>query len=241
MKTLLKLLVVDSILLISAIIFGKVPFLGTILIAVTVFLSCYIGLEYVRLKKEELAIASIPIEDKRRNLINEKLEKARSTIKSVEGLKVKSHINIINSDNNDFVDRAERQLEKFFKKEKALHTIIGLNEGGCSTTLIKNSLDVYETLVENYRRMSKRIVAYAATNNADIKVEIERFIEANDNLLNLYNRLIDEVSRMGDNINEQDEALQSLINNLQELRQSNEGNDDESSEEPFKLTTFPEE
>jgi hypothetical protein len=224
------------------VLLGKVPIIGTVLVTLTAILGTYTVLEGVRIKKEADEIASIPVEVQRRSLIGEKLEKARSIIKShdaTDGVKVRSPIQRVNQENGEFIQRADKQIRKFESQERAFDTIIKLNEGGCSTTLTKNSLDVYETLVENYRRISKRIVAYATTNNEDIKVEIEKLLESNGKVLNLYNKLIEEVSRMGDNLNEQDESLQNLISDLQELRKRNEVEDDEAEEDPFKLATFP--
>lgn len=245
MKYLRKYLIADVILLVVAIILHKVPIVGALLIAITAILGTYTALEFVRIKKEEVEIASIPAEEQRRKLIDQKLVKAKNTIKGTRygdgsfDLKVRSSSSTVNKTNLEIVNRADQQIEKFFDRERAFNTIIGLNEGGCSTILTKNSLDVYETLVENYRRMSKRIVAYATTANIDIKTEIEKLLESSNKILGLYNRLIEEVARMGDNLNEQDESLQNLISDLQELRKRSEAEDETSEEDPFKLATFP--
>ncbi len=198
----------------------------------SVIFCTFTALEYFRLKKENVENTSTSEEDQRRKMIDEKIEKARATIQSI----LHREMGYIFDKNKEAIG----QINVFKAKEKVLDMIIGLNEGGCATTLHKNSLDVYETLGENYRRISKRLVAYNTTFNKDIQKEIDNLLNANDMLLNLYNRLIDEVSRMGDNLNEQDESLQNLIADLQELRKRNEQDEDESDEEnPFKFETFP--
>ena len=224
MKFLKKLLIVDIVLLVLTVLFFKVPFVGFILTGVTFGLGVYLFLEFKAIRAEVKHQESIPKEELRKMAIEEKLRKARQTIEATSAVE------------SEYAKQANQQIAHFRRKSDALKVIMGLNEGSCSGVLAKNSLDVYETIVENYRRMSKRIVAYETTGNEEIKKEISKILGANEKLLDLYNRLIEEVSRMGDNLNEQDESLQNLISNMQELRKSNEGEEDTSSEEdPFVI------
>lgn len=224
MKPLKKLLIVDIVLFALTVLLFKVPFVGFILTGATFGLCVYLFLEFKAIRTEVKHQESIPKEELRKMAIEEKLRKARQTIEATSAVE------------SEYAKQANQQIAQFRRKSDALKVIMGLNEGSCSGVLAKNSLDVYETIVENYRRMSKRIVAYETTQNEEIKKEISKILEANEKLLDLYNRLIEEVSRMGDNLNEQDESLQNLISNMQELRKSNEGEEDTSSEDdPFVI------
>ena len=222
MKHLKKLLVADIILFVLAVIFFKVFILGGILTAFAFGLGVYIFLNCRTIRKEVKHQESIPKEELRRMAIDEKLRKAKQTVENTEAFR------------NSYVEAANKQIAVFRRKEAALNTIIGLNEDGCSTTLTNNSLDVYDTIVENYRRMSKRMLAYETTHNEEIQEEVAKILATNEELLELYNRLIEEVSRMGDDFNEQDEELQSLITNLQTLRKNNEAEAD-GNDDPFSV------
>ena len=233
MKLLKKLLIVDIVLLALTVLFFKVPFVGFILTGVTFGLGVYIFLGFKDIRAEVKHQESIPKEELRRMAIDEKLRKARATIESTAAFR---NANYSVQEASRAVQEANRQISVFNRKSDALKVIMGLNEGSCSGVLAKNSLDVYETLVENYRRISKRIVAYETTENEEIQREISKILEANEKLLDLYNRLIEEVSRMGDNLNEQDESLQNLISNMQELRRSNGGEEDSTTDDdPFVI------
>lgn len=222
MKRLNKLLIINIILLVVGLFLSQVPLIGLILISCASGLGLYIILECRGILKEKKRIGSIPKEEFRREKITEKFTGTRLTLERAGIVE------------NEYVDKAYDQIDIFSKKVSALQTIVGLNGDGFSTTLTNNSLDVADTLVENYRRICKRVIAYQTTHNKSVLKEIESILQTNKDLLLLYNRLIEEVSRMGDEFNEQDEGLQTLISNLQALRNNNESEDDEN-DDPFNV------
>ena len=55
-------------------------------------------------------------------------------------------------------------------------------------------------------------------------------LKNNDDLIDLYDKLLDEVAMMGDDFNIDDPGLQSVIESLKELRIGEEDDDDDDGE-----------
>ena len=90
--------------------------------------------------------------------------------------------------------------------------------------------------MRNLKRFVKCMVAYSVTRkNEDYTGSVKSLddiLNANQELIDWYDKLIIEVARMHDNFNEDDADLQSLIENLQQLRMANEVSEDDD-DDPF--------
>ncbi len=134
------------------------------------------------------------------------------------------------------VDTFSAQLESFNMKSEALMSLIDINNGKAKEFLITRNNDVQAYFLKNLKKLLKHIIAYNAktagnrARNAEEEPVIKEIIQNNNDLLNLYDKLLDEVSRMGDDFNIQDPGLQSVIESLQELRVGTDESDDDSEE-----------
>ena len=56
---------------------------------------------------------------------------------------------------------------------------------------------------------------------------MKKILANNDDLLDLYDKLLDEVAMMGDDFNIDDPGLKSVIESLQEMRVGDDDDDDD--------------
>ncbi len=133
-------------------------------------------------------------------------------------------------------NRVTDQFKDFNSKERGLRKIIDYNNNNSEVFITSKSDAVRQYLMRNLKRFVKSMIAYSLTNKIDEPVEqikpLDDILEANQKLIDWYDKLIIEVARMHDNFNEEDADLQSLVENLKELRIANEG-DDDLDDNPF--------
>ena len=134
---------------------------------------------------------------------------------------------------NGVVNRFTNQVKAFESKEKSLLRIIELNNGAASSFLISRNDEVQKFLLKNVKKLVKRLIVYNAksANNRAATVEddshVMTILNNNDELMDLYDKLLDEVAMMGDDFNIDDPALQSVIESLKELRVGEDDDDDD--------------
>ena len=138
-----------------------------------------------------------------------------------------------NPEYTDVINRFIVQIESFFKKEEALMSLIALNNGKAQEFLVAKNNDVQLFLIKNLKKLIKRLIAYSAkttrnrTNSIEEDAGISEILNTNAEMIDLYDQLLDEVAKMGDDFNMEDPALQSVIENLQILRAGTEDDTDE--------------
>ena len=135
-----------------------------------------------------------------------------------------------------YYEKIVDQFKDFNSKEKGLRKIIDYNNNNSEAFITSKSNAVREYLLRNLKRFTKCLVAYSVTRkeadyNGSVK-SLDDILAANQELIDWYDKLIIEVARMHDNFNEDDADLQSLIENLQQLRMANEAGDD-TDDDPF--------
>ena len=133
-------------------------------------------------------------------------------------------------------DRILRQFEDFNSKEKGLRKIIDYNNNNSEAFITSKSNSVREYLLRNLKRFTKCLLAYSVTHKkneetTNIKA-LDDILDASQELIDWYDKLIIEVARMHDNFNEDDADLQSLVDNLKQLRLANEAEEDDD-DDPF--------
>ena len=140
---------------------------------------------------------------------------------------------------NSFVS----QIEAFFKKEEALMRLISLNNGKAQEFLVSRNNDVQIFLLKNLKKLVKRLIAHSAkteknrSGNIDEENGIGEILSNNSELIDRYDQLLDEVSKMGDDFNIEDPGLQSVIESLQALRAGSEDDADDEEIELFVTTS----
>ncbi len=147
----------------------------------------------------------------------------------------------IKKNNPDFahvINTFVAQIDAFVKKEEALMNLIELNNGKAKEFLVSRNNDVQLFLVKNLKKLVKRLIAYSAKTRKNRSESIENekgvaeILSNNSELIDLYDKLLDEVARMGDDFDLDDPGLQSVIESLQDLRVETE---DDSDEEGIQL------
>ena len=131
------------------------------------------------------------------------------------------------------VDRFASQVSAFYQKENALRRLVDLNNGKAREFLLGKNDDVKSFLVGNLKRFVKRVIVYDAKTKKNLSNAIEEsgingILEKNDEIIECYDKLLEEVSRMGDDFNLEDPGLQNVVSSLQSMRASSE--DDENDE-----------
>ena len=133
-------------------------------------------------------------------------------------------------------DRILRQFDDFNSKEKGLRKIIDYNNNNSEVFITSKSNAVREYLLRNLKRFTKCMLAYSVTHkkteeSTNVKA-LDDILDASQELIDWYDKLIIEVARMHDNFNEDDADLQSLVDNLKQLRLANEAEEDDD-DDPF--------
>ena len=72
-----------------------------------------------------------------------------------------------------------------------------------------------------------------------IKIALMNILSNNDELMNLYDKLLDEVAMMGDDFNIDDPGLQSVIESLKEMRVGDEDDDDDDDGITLQVVSSP--
>lgn len=132
------------------------------------------------------------------------------------------------------IDTFVYQINSFTAKEEALMSLIELNDGKSQEFLTARNNDVQLFLIKNLKKFVKRLIAYNAktkknrSNHIEEETGVQEILDQNNELIDLYDKLLDEVARMGDDFDIHDPGLQSVIENLQILRG---GEDDGGAEE----------
>lgn len=144
-------------------------------------------------------------------------------------------LNTIRKNNPDFayvINTFISQIEDFVIKERALFNLIEINDGKAKEFLISKNNDVQLFLVRNLKKLVKQLIAYSAKTKKNRSESIEKekgiaeILSNNSELIDLYDKLLDEVARMGDDFNLDDPGLQSVIESLQDLRTVTEDSED---------------
>ncbi len=131
------------------------------------------------------------------------------------------------------IDKFMSQVEAFQEKEKALLMIISLNNDSAKEFLISRNEEVQKFLEKNLKNFLKRLIVYRAKDPATRPAtvwddsSITKIIANNNELIALYDKLLDEVSLMGEDVDVDDPGLQNVIESLKELRMQYDDDDDE--------------
>lgn len=134
------------------------------------------------------------------------------------------------------INRFTQQVDAFNDKEESLIRIIDLNNGAAKEFLISRNDEVQRFLLKNLKKFVKRLIVYSAKTKKNRSATIEEdasvmaILKNNDDLIDLYDKLLDEVAMMGDDFNIDDPGLQSVIESLKELRIGEEDDDDDDGE-----------
>lgn len=126
------------------------------------------------------------------------------------------------------IDTFMHQMNSFTTKEEALMSLIELNDGKSQEFLMARNNDVQVFLIKNLKKFVKRLIAYNAktkknrSENIEEETGVQEILAQNNELIDLYDKLLDEVARMGDDFDIHDPGLQSVIENLQILRNGEE-------------------
>lgn len=129
------------------------------------------------------------------------------------------------------------QVNSLLSKEKALFNLIDLNDGKAKKYLADKNKDVRLFIIKNLKKFVKILIAYnakSARNRSTSIIEekgVKELLSQNAEMINLYDQLLDEVARMGNDFDSQDPGLQCVIDNLQRLRNEDEEDPDEEDDE----------
>lgn len=136
----------------------------------------------------------------------------------------------------DVIVRFKEQVKAFNDKEESLLRIIELNNDAAKEFLISRNDEVQRFLLKNLKKFVKRLIVYSAKTKKNRPKTVEEdlsvmnILKNNDDLIDLYDKLLDEVAMMGDDFNIDDPGLQSVIESLKELRVGEEDDDDDDNE-----------
>lgn len=129
------------------------------------------------------------------------------------------------------------QIDSLLEKEEALFNLIDLNDGKAKNYLADKNNDVQIFIVKNLKKFIKILIVYNAKTdrNRSLRIEEEKSVQEifsqNREMIDLYDQLLDEVARMGNDFDSQDPGLKYVIDNLQRLRNDNEKDLDEEEDE----------
>lgn len=134
------------------------------------------------------------------------------------------------------INRFTEQVDSFNDKEESLLRIIELNNDAAKEFLISRNAEVEKFLLKNLKKFVKRLIVYSAKTKKNRPKTIEEdtgvmnILKNNDDLIDLYDKLLDEVAMMGDDFNIDDPGLQSVIESLKELRVGEEDDEEDDGE-----------
>lgn len=134
------------------------------------------------------------------------------------------------------ITRFKEQVKAFDDKEDSLLRIIELNNGAAKDFLISRNNEVQKFLLKNLKKFVKRLIVYSAKTKKNRPKTVEEdasvmnILKNNDDLIDLYDKLLDEVAMMGDDFNIDDPGLQSVIESLKELRVGEDDDEEDDGE-----------
>lgn len=134
------------------------------------------------------------------------------------------------------INRFKEQVKAFDDKEDSLLRIIELNNDAAKEFLISRNDEVQRFLLKNLKKFVKRLIVYSAKtkknrpNTVEEDTSVMNILKNNDDLIDLYDKLLDEVAMMGDDFNIDDPGLQSVIESLKELRVGEEDDEEDDGE-----------
>lgn len=202
-----------------------IGYIGSVALAGVGFMTVVSVLEDKERKKAELEA-----EAEKLQLESKKADEYDRCIREIEDIVSESpHL-------RPYYDKVVGQFKDFNSKEKGLRKIIDYNNNNSEAFITSKSNNVREYLLRNLKRFVKCMLAYSVTSknkqySGSVK-SLDDILNANQELIDWYDKLIIEVARMHDNFNEDDADLQSLIENLQQLRMANEAGEDDD-DDPF--------
>lgn len=135
------------------------------------------------------------------------------------------------------------QIDSFSQKAEALMNLIDINNGKAKEFLIARNNDVQLFLIRNLKKFVKRLIVYNAktrknrSGSIEEEAAIQEILRNNNELIDLYDHLLDEVARMGDDFNLQDPGLQNVIESLQQLRAGSDEVEDDDGEIELQVMT----
>lgn len=217
----LKLIVLDVLIVVLNILvfnsfistgftLGKI-ILSVLCVGVSVVLH-FGGHIYADIKEEKM------IQEQNRKLLKSEDDQFKEYMDQLQKLK------LTDSGFTGVINRFSEQVEAFNEKEESLIRIIELNNGAAKEFLISRNDEVQRFLLKNLKKFVKRLIVYSAKTKknrpetVEDDVSVMNILKNNDELIDLYDKLLDEVAMMGDDFNIDDPGLQSVIESLKELR-----------------------
>lgn len=222
------ILAVGTVIYILLQILTSIPLIGYIGAVLLAGLGFKAVVEYLGYKEQQKAL--LESEAERLQLEAKKSSEYDRCIKEVEEI-VYDYPNL-----RPYRDSIIKQFDDFNSKEKGLRKIIDYNNNNSEAFITSKSNAVREYLVRNLKRFVKCMLAYSVTSKKTEEVTsikpLDDILDASQELIDWYDKLIIEVARMHDNFNEDDADLQSLVDNLKQLRLANESEGD-LDDDPF--------
>jgi len=133
------------------------------------------------------------------------------------------------------------KVDNFFAKEDALNKIINLNGDKAKSFLEEKNIATQGFIASNLKKLIKALIAYNAQSVrnrprkfSDSKV-VKDILNCIDEISNTYDKLLDEVAKMGDDFNPEDPGLKDLVENLQEIRNANNIEEDIAEDDEIHL------
>ncbi len=177
------------------------------------------------------------VEDKKQQQIESSYEyQIEKLIEQLESLAGEHYIF------EDVVSDFRYRVNSFADKDSSLIQLIRVNDNN-KKTYLQNCINVtHGYIISNAKKLIKTLIAYSAQTSRPKRVEdvkaVKDVFKSLDDLAINYDKLLDEVVRLGDDFNPEDPGLKDVVENLQELRSSSnadEANEDEYVEQPIAL------
>lgn len=123
------------------------------------------------------------------------------------------------------IEFAIRQYESFRRKQVSLGEVIELNNNKSMDILLSTSVETENFLAENYRRIAMRLVILDITDEREYQTKycqrVKKILQKNEETLDKFDLLLEEISLMGDNVDLSNLGLLSTIDALRMLRGAN--------------------
>ncbi len=240
MKKTLKLLALDAlIVLLNIFVFSKIVATGFTFGKILLAIFCvggsvvgHFGAHIMADIKEEKLLA-----EKNRGLLKTEDDQFDEYMGQLRNLQISE------PGFSSVISRFKTQVDSFNDKEESLLRIIELNNGAAEAFLISRNDEVQRFLLKNLKKFVKRLIVYSAKTKKNRPATVEddpsvmNILKNNDELIDLYDKLLDEVAMMGDDFNIDDPGLQSVIESLKELRVGEDDEDDDDGEINLHVVT----
>ena len=128
-------------------------------------------------------------------------------------------------------------VQSFSAKEAALNRLIKMNGDSAKRFLQERSSATQSFIIANAKKLIKTLIAYSAQDKEnrpkriDELKSVQNVLKSFDGLTIYYDKMLEEVARMGDDFNPEDPGLKDVVENLQELRISTHVDDEMDSQE----------